>query len=97
MNLDENALKGFENWKALSMDLEYLAHKQLEDIPGYEDAPLSQLVLATLIWLPGVSSVLCGMRQERYVNDAASALSRPALLSAKNVLYNIYENLEFHN
>lgn len=97
LNLDENALKGFENWKALSADLEYLAHKQLEDAPGYEDAPLSQLVLATLIWIPGVSSVLCGMRQERYVNDAASALSRPALLSAKNVLYNIYENLEFHN
>lgn len=97
IHLDEDALRGFENWKSLASDLEQLAHKQLEDVPGYEDASLSQLALATLVWLPGVSSVLCGMRQERYVTDAAYALSRPALLSAKNVLYNIYENLEFHN
>jgi aryl-alcohol dehydrogenase-like predicted oxidoreductase len=96
IHLDEDALRGFENWKSLASNLEQLARKQLEDVPGYEDAPLSQLALATLVWLPGVGSVLCGMRQERYVTDAAHALSRPALLSAKNVLYNIYENLEFH-
>lgn len=96
LKLDPQALAGFENWKALSQDLELLAKKQLEQTPGYEDATLSQLALATLVWIPGISCVLCGMRQERYVTDAQNALSRPTLLSAKNVLYNIYENLEFH-
>ncbi len=96
-NFDEAMQKGYENWFQLSSDLEKMASKQLEMTPGYENAPLSQLVLSTLAWLPGVTSVLCGIRRPQYVEDAKEALQRPALPQAKLVLQNIYENLEFHN
>ena len=93
---DEGMQKGYENWNKLSTDLENIAAKQLELTPGYENAPLSQLVLSTLAWLPGVSCVLCGMRRTNYVKDVQQALERPALPQARMVLKNIYENLEFH-
>ena len=46
---------GLQNWSKLVMILNVLPKKQLEDVPGYDDAPLSQFVVATLVWLPGVS------------------------------------------
>ncbi|MES2615634.1 MAG: aldo/keto reductase [Bdellovibrionota bacterium] len=95
-NFDEAMKKGYENWLNLSADLEKIAQKQLELLPGYQDAPLSQLVLSTLMWISGVSCVLCGMRQTNYVHDVQKALERPALPHAKVYLKNIYENLEFH-
>lgn len=95
-NFDEGMKQGYENWLQLSFDLEKIAHAQLELLPGYQDAPLSQLVLSTLVWLQGVSCVLCGIRKVNYVKDAQQALERPALPHAKVYLRNIYENLEFH-
>ncbi len=97
INSFDDAMKlGYENWAKLSMDLEKIAQEQLTLLPGYQDAPLSQLALSTLAWIPGVSCVLCGMRKVKYVQDASEALSRPALPHAKMYLKNIYENLEFH-
>jgi predicted aldo/keto reductase-like oxidoreductase len=92
--LSDGERKGYENWKQLSTDLEYLAGKYFTE-PGFEETTLQEYVLSTLMWLPGVSSVLCGMRQINYVNDAISAAQRPTLLNAYEKLYNIYENLEF--
>lgn len=93
--LDDGMKLGLQNWAKLSHDLERLAKEQLEDIPGYDDATLSQFVVATLAWLPGVTAVLCGIRKEDYVKDVEIALSRPALPRAREHLYGIYENLEF--
>lgn len=93
--LDEAMKLGLENWSKLAFDLEILAKEQLLDVPGYDDATLSQFVISTLAWFPGVTSVLCGIRKEQYVDDVECALSRPALLQAREYLSNIYENLEF--
>nr|BFD32073.1 hypothetical protein GTC16762_16910 [Pigmentibacter ruber] len=93
--LDEGMKIGLQNWSKLAADLERLAKEQLEDVPGYDDATLSQFVISTLAWLPGVTSVLCGARKEEYVKDVEEALARPALTRAKELLYGIYENLEF--
>lgn len=93
--LDEGMKKGLENWDNLSADLERLAKEQLADVPGYDDATLSQLVVSTLAWFPGVTSVLCGIRNENYVNDVEQALSRPSLPRAREHLRGIYESLEF--
>jgi aryl-alcohol dehydrogenase-like predicted oxidoreductase len=93
--LDVGLQKGLQNWTKLAADLEQLAHEELFDAPGYEDAPLSQLVMSTLAHLPGVTSVLCGMRQESYVKDIEEAFWRPSLPQAQKYLRNIYENLEF--
>ncbi|MBX9703986.1 MAG: aldo/keto reductase [Silvanigrellaceae bacterium] len=95
--MKEEMRQGLSNWTQLSIDLEKMAYEQLEDVPGYEDASLSQLVIATLAWFPGVSALLCGMRKESYVHDAQSALNRPALPRAREYIHGIYENLEFHN
>jgi aryl-alcohol dehydrogenase-like predicted oxidoreductase len=92
---DEAQRKGLENWSRLSADLEKLAHDQIST-PGYEDATLSQLVLATLMWQPGVSSVLCGMRKLDYVKDAEQSAALPVLLNADDIVAQIYQDLEFH-
>lgn len=94
-NMSPAMKQGLANWTQLAADMERLAKEQLGDVPGYQDAPLSQLVLATLAWIPGVSSVLCGMRQPHYVDDARDALARPALPYVRECLFHIYENLEF--
>lgn len=86
--------EGLKNWEKLCADLERLVHEQI-DTPGYHDAPLSQLVLASLMWVPGVSSVLCGMRKCEYVDDALAAMKLPTLLYANRILSQIFENLEF--
>jgi hypothetical protein len=44
-----------------------------------QDAPLSQLAILALKSAPGVSSVLVGMRQKAYVDDAVAVLSRPPI------------------
>lgn len=93
--LSEQMRKGLENWTRLARDLEGLAHNHLEGTVGYEDAPLSQLVMASLIWQPGVTAVLLGMRRVTYVDDAAEALRRPALLRGRELLSSIYRDLEF--
>ncbi|KAB8033401.1 aldo/keto reductase [Fluviispira multicolorata] len=95
--LDEGMRKGLENWTQLSSDLERLAKEQLADVPGYDDATLSQFVVSTLAWVPGVTSVLCGIRKEKYVNDVEQALARPSLPRAREHLRGIYENLEFRS
>lgn len=92
---DEAQRKGFENWSRLSADLEKLAQEQITT-PGYEDATLSQLVLATLMWQPGVSSVLCGMRKMAYVKDSEQSAALPVLLNADDIVAKIYQDLEFH-
>jgi aryl-alcohol dehydrogenase-like predicted oxidoreductase len=94
-NLDDAAKRGLANWTKLSGDLEALARRHL-DLPGYEDTPLSQMVLATLMWHVGVTSVLVGARKTRYVDDAEEAAARPALLNASGMLAAIYDELEFH-
>ncbi|APJ03847.1 aldo/keto reductase [Silvanigrella aquatica] len=93
--LDEGMRLGLANWTKLATDLESLARDQLADVPGYDDATLSQFVVSTLAWYPGVTSVLCGIRKEVYVEDVEQALVRPALHRAREHLYRIYENLEF--
>lgn len=95
-NLDEGMKKGLANWQQMSMDLEKLAREQLADVPGYDDATLSQFVVSTLIWSKGVTSVLCGIRKEKYVEDVEQALCRPSLPRAREHLRGIFENLEFH-
>jgi aryl-alcohol dehydrogenase-like predicted oxidoreductase len=95
-NQDETLRQGLENWSNLSRDLEVLAKDVLNEVPGYEDATLSEMVLSTLCWLPGVTSVLCGMRRVSYVEDAQRTLLKPALLKAKNYLYDIFDKMEFH-
>ena len=92
---DDAQRKGLENWGRLAADLEKLAQDQIST-PGYEDATLSQLVLATLMWQPGVSSVLCGMRKLGYVKDAEQSAALPVLLNADDVVAQIYQDLEFH-
>lgn len=94
-NMDEGQRRGLENWTRLASDLEKLARARIQ-IPGYEEAPLQQLVLASLAWLPGVSSVLLGCRRPAYVRDAAAALERPVLVRARHILEEIFDNLEFH-
>ena len=86
---------GIENWINLSRDLEKVARDVLSLTPGYEDATLSEYALATLAWLPGVTSVLCGMRKRDYVLDAKKALGRPMILNSKNILHDIFHQLEF--
>jgi aryl-alcohol dehydrogenase-like predicted oxidoreductase len=93
--LDAGMKLGLENWTKLATDLETLAKAQLEDVPGYDDATLSQFVVSTLAWFPGVTSVLCGIRKEHYVEDVEHALARPSLPRAREHLSGIYENLEF--
>jgi hypothetical protein len=53
-------------------------------------------VLSTLMWQPGVSSVLCGMRRREYVADAEEAGALPSLINADQVMAQIYQDLEFH-
>jgi aryl-alcohol dehydrogenase-like predicted oxidoreductase len=93
--LDAGMKLGLENWSKLASDLECLAKEQLADVLGYDDATLSQIVVSTLAWYPGVTSVLCGVRKELYVDDVEQALARPSLPRAREHLYGIYENLEF--
>jgi aryl-alcohol dehydrogenase-like predicted oxidoreductase len=93
--LDEGMKLGLENWTKLAIDLETLAKEQMADVPGYDDATLSQFVVSTLAWFPGVTSVLCGIRKEHYVEDVEKALARPSLPKAREHLSGIYENLEF--
>lgn len=85
---------GIGNWKNLARDLERLAKEKITTM-GYDDAPLSQLVLATLLWQEGVSAVLCGSRRMRYIKDVEATLQRPKLLHAHSVLSQIFESLEF--
>lgn len=92
---DEAQRKGLENWSRLSADLEKLAKERIST-PGYEESALSQLVLATLMWQPGVSAVLCGMRKLDYVKDAEESAALPVLLNADDVVAQIYQDLEFH-
>ena len=92
---DDAQRKGLQNWTRLSLDLEKLAREYIS-IPGYEEAPLSQLVLATLMWQPGLSSVLCGMRRKEYVVDAEVAAALPMLVNADQIVAQIYQDLEFH-
>lgn len=92
---DETQRQGLQNWTRLSKDLERLAREYIS-IPGFDEAPLSQLVLSTLMWQPGVSSVLCGMRRKEYVVDAEQAGALPMLVNADQVMAQIYEDLEFH-
>lgn len=89
--------KGYENWSRLAQDLEGMAHQILGDTPGYQGATLSQLVAATLTWIPGVSSVLTGMRQVQYVDEMKDTLRLPFLPNASKIIQDIYENLEFHD
>jgi hypothetical protein len=91
---DDAQRKGLQNWTRLSRDMEKLA-KEYISIPGYEDAPLSQLVLSTLMWQPGLSAVLCGMRKKEYVVDAETATALPMLVNADQILAQIYQDLEF--
>jgi len=93
--LNDQQQEGLRNWDRLAQDLEKICLDSL-DFPGYEGAPLSQLVLAVLTSLPFVSSVLCGMRKPQYVQDAQTALSLPRVPHAHSVLASVYENLEFH-
>jgi hypothetical protein len=74
--------------------MEKLAKEYISS-PGYEDAPLSQLVLSTLMWQPGLSAVLCGMRKKEYVVDAETATALPMLVNADQILAQIYQDLEF--
>lgn len=92
--LDDAAKRGLANWSRLSGDLETLAKRHL-DLPGYEDTPLSQMVLATLAWHTGVTAVLVGARKRRYLDDVEEGASRPALLNAAGALAAIYDELEF--
>lgn len=87
--------EGLHNWSRLSADLERLAREYITT-PGYDDVPLSQLVLSTLMWQPGVSSVLCGMRRREYVMDAEQAGALPVMVNADQVMAQIYQDLEFH-
>ena len=91
---DVSQRKGLENWTRLSRDLERLAHEYIT-IPGYEEASLSQMVLATLMWQPGLSAVLCGMRRKEYVVDAEQAAALPLLVNADQIIAQIYQDLEF--
>jgi aryl-alcohol dehydrogenase-like predicted oxidoreductase len=91
---DDAQRKGLQNWTRLSRDMEKLA-KEYISIPGYEDASLSQLVLSTLMWQPGLSAVLCGMRRKEYVMDAETATALPMLVNADQILAQIYQDLEF--
>ena len=93
-SLDDAARQGLANWSRLSGDLEKLAKRHL-DLPGYEDTPLSQMVLATLAWHTGVTAVLVGARKRRYLDDVEEGASRPALLNAAGALAAIYDELEF--
>lgn len=93
-SLSQAQQRGLENWAQLSLDLERMAHEVIEHI-GYEEAPLSQLALATVASLPEVSSVLVGMRKVAYVEDALEALGRPLLLRGKEILAKIHGNLVF--
>ena len=86
--------KGLENWVNLSLDLESMGRKVLA-VPGYDDAPLSQMVLSSLASLPELSAVLLGMRRKTYVEDALEALTRPKLLNGKDLLAEIHDQLEF--
>jgi aryl-alcohol dehydrogenase-like predicted oxidoreductase len=92
---DENQRRGLQNWTRLSRDLEKLAREYIS-IPGYEEASLSQLVLSSLMWQPGLSSVLCGMRRKEYVVDAEEAAALPMLVNADQLIAQIYQDLEFH-
>ena len=96
VELDPDAQKGLANWTKLALDLEALGKKHLENKIGYDDAPLSQIVLATLMWQPGVTSVLCGARKLIYLKDLEEACARPAIVNAASVLASIYDDLEFH-
>ena len=95
--MNEKTKKGLENWTQLANDVEKLGREHLNQTVGYEDAPLSQLVLALLSSLPGITSVLCGMRRKTYVQDAQAALTRPRILRGLETFSRIYEDLEFHN
>lgn len=96
-DLSQKEKQGYDNWLKLSNDLKKIFLKETENIPGYKDAPLSQIVLSSLAWFPGISCTLCGMRREEYVEDCKNALKRPPILEAKNHILNIYNNLEFHS
>jgi aryl-alcohol dehydrogenase-like predicted oxidoreductase len=93
-SLNEAQMRGLENWAQLSLDLERMAHEVIEHV-GYEDAPLSQLALASVASIPEVSSVLVGMRRVSYVEDALEALSRPLILRGREIIAKIHDNLVF--
>lgn len=94
-DMNPETAQGLKNWFALADDLEKLAKDKITT-PGFDDAPLSQLVLSTLAWIDGVSAVLCGARRMTYIKDVEEALRRPKILRADKVLSQIFEGLEFH-
>jgi len=77
--------------------VEALLKRVLQDAvgPGSEDVPFQQLALRLALSAPSVSTTLCGMRSEQYVEDTSAALRAAplspeqvsqALLAARNML-----------
>ncbi len=74
--IDTKNQQTYNQWYQLSVNLKEHA-KETIPFPGYAEAPLSQIVLASLMKTKGVSSVLCGLRKISYVDDAVLACQLP--------------------
>lgn len=62
--------KDFENIKPLELELR-------DRVPEtWKDAPMQQLALNTVTSIPGVTTVLCGLRRESYIDDALQTFEK---------------------
>jgi aryl-alcohol dehydrogenase-like predicted oxidoreductase len=54
--------------------------------PAWQGAPLQQIALNAIASTPGVTTVLCGLRDEAYVHDALATFTRGDFADAAQVL-----------
>ncbi|MFT7145020.1 MAG: aryl-alcohol dehydrogenase-like predicted oxidoreductase, partial [bacterium] len=72
--------KDAENLKILDIELR-------DRVPeAWIDAPLQQIAINAIASVPGVTSVLCGMRREAYVNDALTLFEKGDFVDPAKVI-----------
>tara|TARA_R110000868_G_scaffold218576_1_gene468942 strand:+ start:86358 stop:87950 length:1593 start_codon:yes stop_codon:yes gene_type:complete len=79
--------KDAENLKILEIEIR-------DRLPeSWKDAPLQQIAMNSIASVPGVTSVLCGMRREAYVQDALSIFEKGDFVDPASII-GVSEELE---
>lgn len=79
--------KDAENTKILDLELRDRVSE------NWQDAPLQQIAINSIASVPGVTSVLCGMRREAYVTDVLTIFEKGDFVDPAQVI-GICEELE---
>ena len=90
---------GLETWLSWADDVERMAQEVFsgQGVLGFDDAPLHQLLLASLASLPAVTSVVTSMRQPSDVDEALDALARPVPVDGLSLVAELHERFDLGN